>query len=307
MASIERYTLRELKPLIQNGATFRLFKPLYMNGQVLFNIEKILTVKDVERLEGKIYAPIEVVRAVEHKSDDSSRSVIIDYCIKILKASKLFHYDESRHLDFTLRKETEKLFTGILSNSPHIAEKLEEILKFSKKLFIHSVDVAIIASVIELSLQQKTKKPNALRSEELLVGALLHDVGFLNLPKVLVEKRRVEYDENEKRYYQKYVEESCKIAKDLGENVREKSHLIIAQHQERLTGTGWPHKLKGKMIEPMAMIVGLADEFDLVMAKETVQAQNRSASEAMSRFSRYGSFIGHDIVDAFYNAFRYLR
>ncbi len=307
MANIERYTLRELLPLIQKGETFRLFKPLYMNGQILYNVEKILTEKDINRLEGKIYAPLEVVRAVEHKTDESSRNIIIDHCIKVLKHSKLFNYDETHHLDFTMRKETEKLFVGILSNSPHIAQKLQEILAFSKKLFIHTVDVAIISSVIEFGIQIKTKKPNALRSEELLVGALLHDVGFMNLPKVLVEKRRIEYTDGEKKLYMKYVEESVNIAKELGENVRDNSMKIIAQHQERLPGTGWPRKLKGKDIEPMAMIVALADEFDLLMSKETAIAQNKSASEAMSRFARYGAFMGNDVVDSFYTNFRYLK
>ena len=299
MAAVERYTLRELETLIKGGATYRLFKPIFLNGQILFNVEKILSEKDILRLEGKVFGPIEVVPTVEHNTDDKVRSAVIENCIKILKSSSLFHLNDTHHLDFTMRKETEKLISGIISNSPHIAQKLLEIFQFSKKLFVHSVNVAIISTIIELGLQQKRKHHNALRSEELLVAAFLHDVGFLNLPKSLVEKRRVEYSEQEKKIFVTYPEESKKIALGLGENVREKTIDIIYQHQERLNGQGFPNHLKGAKIEEMALVVGLADEFDLLISKETAEHQ-RSISEAMSRFARYGQFIGNDIVDSFY-------
>jgi len=81
---------------------------------------------------------------------------------------------------------------------------------------------------------------------------------------------------------------------------------VIYQHQERLTGQGFPQRLKGNKIEEMALIIGLADEFDLLISKETAEHQ-RSVSEAMSRFSRYGQIIGNDIVDSFYTWFRYLK
>lgn len=306
MAAVERYTLRELDSLIKEGKKYRLFKPFFYNGQILFNIEKVLNEKDILRLEGKIYGPIEVVPAVEHTTDDKIRNAVIENCIKILKKSSLFHIDDVRHLEFVMRKECEKLFTGILSNSPHVAQKVLEIFQFSKKLFLHSVNVAIISTVIDLGMQNKKKMHNALRSEELLVAALLHDVGFLNLPVSLVEKRRVEYTEEEKKLYLTYPEESKKIASTLGDNIRSKTIDVIYQHQERLTGQGFPQHLKGTKIEDMALVIGLADEFDLLISKETAEHQ-RTISEAMSRFSRYGQIIGNDIVDSFYTWFRYLK
>jgi len=306
MAAVEKYTLKELEQLIKNGGKYRLFKPFYFNGQILFNVEKILTEKDILRMEGKVYGPIEVVPTVEHSTDDKIRAAIVENCVKILKTSPLFKPSEQHHLDFTKRKEVEKLFNGIINQSPHLAQKLLDIYQFSKKLFVHSINVAIISSVIEMGLQEKRKQHNGLRLEELLTGALLHDVGFLNLPKSMVEKRRIEYTDEEKKLYKTYPEEGKKIAQALAGEIRNKSIEIIYQHQERLNGGGFPQGLKGNKIEELALIVGLADEFDLVVSKEIVEAQ-KSVSDAMSRFSRYGQLIGSHIVDSFYTWFRYLR
>lgn len=306
MAAVEKYTLRELEKLIKDGAKYRLFKPFYFNNQLLFNVEKILTEKDILRLEGKVFGHIEVVPTVEHNTDEKIRAAIIENCVKILKKSSLFHPSEQHHLDFTKRKEVEKLFNGIINASPHLAQKILEIYQFSKKLFVHSVNVAIISTVIEMGLQDKRKQHNALRLEELLTAALLHDVGFLNLPKSMVEKRRIEYNDEEKKLYKTYPEESKKILSSMGGDIRNKSIEIVYQHQERLNGIGFPQGLKGNKIEELALVVGLADEFDLVVSKETVDAQ-RTVSDAMSRFSRYGQLIGSNIVDSFYTWFRYLR
>ncbi|OHD08399.1 MAG: hypothetical protein A2Y34_08000 [Spirochaetes bacterium GWC1_27_15] len=306
MAGVEKYTLRELEKLIKEGAKFRLFKPFMHNGQILFNIEKMLNEKDILRMEGKVFGPIEVVPAVEHNVDDKIRTAIIENSIKILKTSTLFNLNETHHLDFTKRKECEKLLEGIINGNSHLAQKLLEIYQYSKKLFIHSINVGIIATVIDLGIQEKRKIHNALRSEELLTGALLHDVGFLKLPKTMAEKKRIEYDNKEKELYKQYPVESKKIVEDLGTNIRSKTIEIIAQHQERLAGTGFPEGLKGNKIEELALVVGLADDFDLIMAKE-LSSQQKPASEVMSKMSRAANIFGNEIVDSFYTWFRYLK
>jgi HD-GYP domain-containing protein (c-di-GMP phosphodiesterase class II) len=305
MAAVEKYSLRELENLIKNGGKYHLFKPFIYNGQTLYNTEKILTEKDILRLDGKIYGPIEVIPAVEHNTDEKVRNAIVDNCIKILKTSTLFSIDETHHLDFNKRKECEKLLDAIISGNPHLAKKLLELYQHSKKLFIHSVNVGIISVVVDLGLQEKRKTHNALRSEELLTGSLLHDIGFLKLPKTMVEKKRMEYDDDEKKLYRTYTEEGMMMIKDLGTHIRTKALVIIQQHQERLAGNGFPEELKGNKIDELALITGLADEFDLIMSHET--ANPKPIPDIMSKISRMQHSFGSDIVDSFYTWFRYLK
>jgi len=303
---VERYTVTELIKLIEDGKNYRLLRPYFFKGQVLINVEKILTVKDLEKLQDKLFAPIEVVPAVVHNADDSVRKAIITNAIKILKTSSTFRLDDKHHLDFEKRKECEKILTGVINGNPHLANLLLKIYKHSKKLFVHSINVGIIATIIDLGIQQKQKHHDGLRCEVLLTSALLHDVGFLKLPLSMVEKRRVEYDDNEKELYLKYPSLSKEVVQKLGDNIRNRSIDIIFQHQERLLGNGFPHRLKGKAIDELALIIGLSDEFDLLCTNE-ISTTQKSISEIMSRISRSGKIFGMHIVDSFYTWFRYLK
>ncbi len=304
--AVEQYSLKELEELIKDGANYRLFKPFFFKGQVLLNIEKILTVKDIMKLDGKVFGPIEVVTTVEHNTDDKIRKAIIANTVNILKTSNRFKIDETHHLDFTKRKEVEKLLDGIINGNPHLAQQLLKIYKFSKKLFIHSIHVGIISTVIDLGIQQKNKHHDGLRSEELLTGALLHDVGLLDYPVEVVENKRMDYIQTNQNLYKAYPVKGREMMLKLHDSIRKKSVNIVYQHQERLNGNGFPEGLKGHHIDELALIVGLADEFDLLLSNEMSSIQ-KTASEIMSRMSRMGHVFGMHIVDSFYTWFRYLK
>ena len=199
--ALEKHTLADLKHLIESGHTYRLFKPFLLQGQVLLNIEKILTIKDIDKLDGKIYGPIEVVPTTVHNTNDKVRKSLISTIVNILKTSPLFYIDEKKHLNFEKRKECEKLINGIIDASPHLAMLLIELYKRSKKIFVHSVNVGIIATVLDLGIQENTKHHDGLRSEIILTGALLHDIAYIKIPETMLNKRRIEYTEEEKKIY----------------------------------------------------------------------------------------------------------
>ena len=80
---------------------------------------------------------------------------------------------------------------------------------------------------------------------------------------------------------------------------------IIALHQERLNGSGFPDGLKDKEIYEPALLVGLADEFELTLSNEISNAK-KSYSDIMSKMSHMGSYFGSASVDSLYKCFRYL-
>jgi len=306
MAAVVKHTLHDLNKLVKDGHKYKLFKPFFLNGQILLNIEKVLTEKDLFRLEGKVFGPIEVIPAVEHSTNSKIRGVIAENMIKILKTSPTFNQDDKQHIDYSKRKECEKLINGIIKENAHLAEKLLDIYKYSKKLFIHSVKVGIIAVVIEIGRQQKQKIHNALLIEELFTAALLHDLGFMKLPKEMIEKKRYEFTADEKELYKNYPNYGQELALEMGDSIRKRSADVIAQHQERLPGNGFPKQLKDDKIDQLALIIALADDFELLLSKESAK-HNKSGSELLSRISRSGHIYGSDIVDSFYTWFRYLK
>ena len=262
-----------------------------------------MTVNDINKIEGKIFTPIEVVSTVISDANSKLRKSIIENAIKILKTSKLFNVDEKHHLDFEKRKECEKIISGVIDGNHIIAHLLINVYKHSKKLFIHSINVGIISLIIDLALQEIEKHHDGLRSEIVLTGGLLHDIGFIGLHSTLVNKLRIDYDGKEEKIYKTYPDAGKKMLIKYKNNVRSEVIKIIYQHQERLNGSGFPNELHD--IYELALIIGLADEFDLTISGEITNTQ-KSPQEIMSKISKMSNAFGENIINSFYRSFRYL-
>jgi HD-GYP domain-containing protein (c-di-GMP phosphodiesterase class II) len=72
----------------------------------------------------------------------------------------------------------------------------------------------------------------------------------------------------------------------------------VEQHHERQSGNGFPHKLKGKAINPFAEVIGLADEFATVIEKVGNGQLQENPLHAMARI------IDRDFSPTMAQAFR---
>ncbi|OLN33552.1 HD-GYP domain-containing protein [Desulfosporosinus metallidurans] len=123
-------------------------------------------------------------------------------------------------------------------------------------LYTHSIDVAIISLMMAVEL--------GYTDEELWnigLGAFLHDVGKLLIPKPIIQKPGPLNDME-----MVYIRQHC----ELGMSSLEPFHLpkectdIVLQHHERLDGSGYPKGLKGDEICRNARIVMIADVVDAI-------------------------------------------
>lgn len=93
----------------------------------------------------------------------------------------------------------------------------------------------------------------------LLISAYMHDIGKINIPReVLISGRRLKDDEW--ALIEKHPTEGQAILSQIA-GMGEIGQ-IVAQHHERFDGTGYPGKLSGEQIHPLASILALADAFD---------------------------------------------
>jgi len=151
-------------------------------------------------------------------------------------------------------KIVEKLIEEILQ-SDQIIINLSDIRSIDDYMFSHSVNVAIFSLVTGITL--------GFEGEELRnlgVGAILHDVGKVRSSDSILKKPTAltigEYEEVRKHTVFGY--EILGNSKNIAADVRE----ISLYHHERMDGSGYPYKLKGNEIPPMARIVAIADVFD---------------------------------------------
>jgi putative nucleotidyltransferase with HDIG domain len=95
--------------------------------------------------------------------------------------------------------------------------------------------------------------------QDLGVGAMLHDVGKLELPARL-RHREDNFSPNEARVYEEHVEMGLVQARRMGLSAG--AMAVIAQHHEHADGSGFPHKLNSDRMTMAARIVALVNRYD---------------------------------------------
>ncbi|MFE8070866.1 HD-GYP domain-containing protein [Marinobacteraceae bacterium S3BR75-40.1] len=121
--------------------------------------------------------------------------------------------------------------------------------------YAHSLNVTVLSLALGRSLQ--------LGAEELrllAMGALLHDIGQVTLPKqLLIQKQPL--NAGEQKVYETHAIQGGKLARNVG-TLDDAVIVIIEQHHELLDGSGYPNGLKGEKIERLARIVSIANTYD---------------------------------------------
>jgi putative nucleotidyltransferase with HDIG domain len=92
-------------------------------------------------------------------------------------------------------------------------------------------------------------------------GALLHDIGKLELPDRL-RWRDNQFSAAETKLFQEHVPRGVAIGQTM--KLPAGQLAIIAQHHELANGRGFPQQLSGNAINPLARIVALVDQYDIL-------------------------------------------
>jgi putative nucleotidyltransferase with HDIG domain len=140
----------------------------------------------------------------------------------------------------------------------HSIDRLEEYLLH------HSVNVSVICGVLGKWLGYQG---DALR--DIILAGLLHDIGKTQIPQPMLNKpEKLSPDE------QLIMNQHSDLAVMLLQKTGAISNDIIAaiaQHHERMDGSGYPNGLRGDAIHPYARILAVADLYDAVTSERPYQ------------------------------------
>jgi HD-GYP domain-containing protein (c-di-GMP phosphodiesterase class II)/putative methionine-R-sulfoxide reductase with GAF domain len=98
------------------------------------------------------------------------------------------------------------------------------------------------------------------------IGAILHDVGKIGVPDGILKKPG-RLTDDEFSQIKKHPEMGVKIMENIG--MLSKELPALAEHHERLDGSGYPAGLSGDQISIMGRIVAVADVFDAITSDRT--------------------------------------
>ncbi|MCX7821279.1 MAG: HD-GYP domain-containing protein [Brevinematales bacterium] len=160
-------------------------------------------------------------------------------------------------------ESTVETFMGEISSSkPEAVLNMLELKEYDEYTYTHSINVSLLSIMFANFLKWDDKK-----IKDLGVGAILHDMGKILVPKEIINKNgklsNEEYELVKKHTIYGY--EIVKAYKEFNETVQ----IIPLLHHECYNGTGYPFGLSGEKIDEVAQIVSIADFFDAIVTKRS--------------------------------------
>jgi putative nucleotidyltransferase with HDIG domain len=123
-----------------------------------------------------------------------------------------------------------------------------------EKSSLHAINVTVISLLLGKAMELGADELRDLGS-----GALLHDIGKIALPERLRWKDE-HFNNAERHLFEEHVAQGAAIAQAM--HLPPAVQAIIAQHHEYADGRGYPRKLAGDAIAPLARIVTLVNHYD---------------------------------------------
>ncbi len=169
---------------------------------------------------------------------------------------------------------------------------MTDLKLFDDYTYYHSVNVTIIATIIGVSI-----KLSKAMLYELAVGALMHDIGKIFVPKEILLKQNsltpgefsLIKDHSRKGY--EYLIEMDEFSPE--------SSLVALTHHEKYNGNGYPDGISGIDIPLFGRILAVADVFDALVSDRPYR-KALLPSEAIEHISgSSGQHFDPDIIDIF--------
>ncbi|MDP1946071.1 MAG: DUF3391 domain-containing protein [Nitrospirota bacterium] len=162
----------------------------------------------------------------------------------------------------TLRLVVSNVLARVLDNSAAMLSLLflQKMKRFDRTLASHALDVCTLTLIVA----QTYGIPEG-DMEALGAGALLHDIGYIRLPRNLYRKNQ-DFTEQERMVMQQHPALGQAILREAKED-REAVVRIVLEHHERSDGSGFPHKLQGDSLSVLAQLVGLVDTYDGLVSR----------------------------------------
>jgi putative nucleotidyltransferase with HDIG domain len=162
----------------------------------------------------------------------------------------------------TLRTVVGNVLSRVLEDDASMLSllSLEKMKRFDRTLASHALDVCTLSLIVAHDYGVAEGNLDALGA-----GALLHDIGYVRLPRNLY-RRSHDLTEQERTLMQQHPALGLAMLRDAQED-RDAVLRIVAEHHECSDGSGFPHKLKGDALSIFAQLVSLVDAYDGMVSR----------------------------------------
>jgi uncharacterized domain HDIG len=260
----------------------RLGKDLYdKNGVLLLSEGQELTEEMIKKLEQMDYTDI---RNMIYK--DNNTINFDDVKNNTGQLRKILNINDSKIINSSSKVVMDILFD---SKSKPWWLYINTLSNYVDWLYTHSINVSIISVMIAEIMGTK------LELEDIALGAFLHDIGKLMIPKNIIQKPG-QLDNDELYYIRQHCELGISMVKNFG--LSQLCLDIIYQHHERLDGSGYPQGLMAAQIPVHTRIVMIADILDAITTYRPYKETSRLES-ALNELKKGSDQYPQEIIEAF--------
>lgn len=235
-----------------------LAKDIYTSGgAILISSGTILKKEYGEKLKELKFSDIFVEDEISKDIhiEDITEEKISSQCTSELQSTiERFSYAADEELA-QLTKVAQHVINGVLEQK-EVIYNISNVRDYSKSLYEHCLSVGALSTLLALHMGYPEEEV-----QQIAIGALLHDIGFMSVKEnyqgLLLDEAEEKIQKEIKRHvlygyslveHQEWI---SSVAKD-----------IILYHHERLDGSGYPFRTPGERIRPEVMLVALCDAFD---------------------------------------------
>ncbi|WP_175615130.1 HD-GYP domain-containing protein [Piscibacillus halophilus] len=236
-------------------------------GRVLLQKDVIFTEKLIKRLKDFDFRYVYIEDSLSE--DIAPQNIInerlrVEAISKIRQTFKVFdEYDHQKHKQYMLERSMNEVqstvneIIDVVKSHDEILSIMSDIFMFDDYLYNHSVNVTVYTLVLARELHFSDRQ-----IEEIGIGAMLHDIGKMKVPKTIIDKpgKLTDMEFEVVKEHTTYGYDILKQFKNIPQSVA----YCAYQHHERLDGSGYPLGLKEPNIHEYAKIMAVSDVFDAV-------------------------------------------
>ena len=250
------------------------------DDNIIIDMGSIVTKSTIELLKRKYITTVSVVELIDNKYqnnfDNSIKNQLNKKVIIEEDGKEILKIDSQKALDVNnttmektknayniaknngtvdfieLKKDVDIMLNSILENRE--AHSYLAILKRKdESIYKHAVDVAALSAItaIEMNLTKAD-------ISNIMLGALLHDIGKVLVQEYLLNKKNLTADEI--NILKRHTTHGYKLAKR--DNLEDNIADIILEHHEKYDGSGYPFGKGNRDIGLYSKVVSIANKFN---------------------------------------------
>ena len=183
---------------------------------------------------------------------------------KTLQRQALKSMQAGRPIDTDAMKEVADGFIDSVFRNQDALACMTRMRQKDDYLMEHSVNVSIIMSIFAKHLQIEQDVIH-----ELATGALLHDLGKINVPDEVLHKPG-RLTEEEMVIMKSHVMLGYDIIKE-SKGLSDTTLEVVLNHHERLDGTGYPNNKSENELSVYSKMISICDTYDAITASRVYQ------------------------------------